>query len=147
MARPYGASPSLHPSCRPPPSPLIFLSLSPSLPNPKSPFKTIQQPFAPPPHEFRPRQDINIDAAHRGFFRLIFINIKARPGQQCCCCGCWSRDEHLLRDRVQVRSRSSDHANKTVEESIRLRRINRKSNNSLLVADVDSIMFTRVARF
>jgi len=31
--------------------------------------------------------------------------------------------------------------------SIRLRRINRKSNNSPLVADVDSIMFARAARF
>lgn len=31
--------------------------------------------------------------------------------------------------------------------SIRLRRINRKSNNSPLVADVDSIMFVRAGRF
>lgn len=52
-------------------------------------------------------------------FCLIFIkNIfkKSLLSDNNVAAGCWSRGEHLLRDRVQVRSHPSIHANKTVEE-------------------------------
>lgn len=82
-------------------------------------------------------------------FCFIFIkNIKARRAlsDNNVAAGCWSRGEHLLRDRFKsARARAPTRIKPL--RSIRLRRINRKSNNSPLVADVDSIMFARAACF
>lgn len=94
--------------------PRATLLLSISLPNPEKPVQQSSHLSHLRRTNFvRPQQDIKSTLCW--FFRLIFINIKARPDNNVVA-GCWSRGEHLLRDRVQVRSRSSDHANKTVEE-------------------------------
>lgn len=156
MARPYGASPPLYPYL-----PLLILSLtlsrSRSLTDPpepeNNPCSTIQRhdyllPL-PPPREFRPQQDIESAAlcARVAAFCLIFINIKtpARTGTalQATERSWRSRGgEGVIYCTTEFKSaRARADARIKPSRSIRLRRINRKSNNSPLVADVDAIMF------
>lgn len=146
MARPYGASLPLYPSFyilflslpRPAPPPLFpslthfFLSLPSSLPPSRSPSLLSVPKYGSekPVQQFSYLLHLRHTNIVRNkisnwccvsFFVLFLLKIlKPALGQQRCCwllvAGCWSRGKHLLRERVQVRSRPSVHVNKTVEE-------------------------------
>lgn len=146
MARPYGASPTPLSLVLPP----LSLSASPLLQSTESKRLVVQQSrlsFAPPATQISPAR--YRAGARVGFFVSFLLKIlkpAARSRTTTLLLGCWSRGEHLLRDRFKsARARAPTRIKPL--RSIRLRRINRKSNNSPLVADVDSIMFARAACF